>query len=381
MTKSEHGELLPHEQSELESLLATYFNTIKKDKIFEEGISNEVAIEQLQQFHKFEAGIAERTQKENTYKLRPLWAKNWMKYAASVIVLVSIGWATYYITKRNEKEPGRIAITQDIPAGTKGARLILADGRTIQLDSLSGQTISQGDAIVKNANGQLIYLSEANSQQNEIVYNTLATGRAETYSMTLADGSKIWVNAESSVRFPVSFVGNTREIEITGEVYLEVAHNQLKPFFVKANENTIQVLGTHFAVSAYDNEELIKTTLLEGKVKVISKNESVEVLKPGQQAQINKAGEMNVISDVDTQTAVSWKDGYFMFSGTNLQDVMRKLQRWYDVDVVYNGNEDARFYGGINRNLPLSFVLSNIEKMSDLKFTLEGRKIIVNTRK
>jgi transmembrane sensor len=355
-----------------------YFDTIEKHKIFDDGITNERTLEQLQNFYKFGARIAGRSN-EKTYKIRPLWARNLMKYAASVIVMVSIGWLFYYITNKNEKEKGAIATIHDIPAGTMGARLILADGRTIQLDSLSGQTISQGNAVVKNANGQLIYLSGGNSQQNEIIYNTLATGRAETYSMTFSDGSKIWINAESSVHFPVSFTGKTREIEITGEVYLEIAHNPQKPFIVKANQNTIQVLGTHFAVSAYD-DEVIKTTLLEGKVKVISKNNKAEVLKPGQQAQINKSGEMKVIADVDTQTAVSWKDGYFKFSGADLPEVMRKLQRWYDVDVVYNGNEKVKFYGGINRNLPLSYVLSNMEKMSDLKFTVEGRKIIVDNR-
>jgi ferric-dicitrate binding protein FerR (iron transport regulator) len=195
--------------------------------------------------------------------------------------------------------------------------------------------------------------------------------------VVLADGSKVWLNAESSITFPTAFIGKERNVEIKGEAYFEVAHNAQMPFNVKVKNMTVQVLGTHFNVNAYDDENWIKTTLLEGSIKV-SKGSDSKIIKPGEQAQTeNGDNSLIAVQAVDPDEVVAWKNGLFHFNNAGLPEVMHQLSRWYDVDVVYNGPVPKRKFGGeMQSNLKLSQVLELLEK-NEVNFKIEGKKIIV----
>jgi len=276
-----------------------------------------------------------------------------------------------------------------LPGGNK-AVLTLADGASISLDSAhDGILTEQGRAkVVKLKNGQLAYHTERPGTVNAPpLYNTVSTPRGGQYAVTLPDGTKVWLNASSSLRFPTAFTGNTRNVELTGEAYFEVAENHSAPFKVAIfsgargsgeTPKLVEVLGTSFNVMAYDDEDAVKTTLLEGAIKVLS-GAKESVLKPGQQAQSpHDLPGIRVICDADVEAAVAWKNGYFNFKKADIRTVMRQLSRWYDVDVRYQGNgQDRIFWGGMQRNLPLSAVFRILEK-SGVEFKIEGRTVTVN---
>jgi ferric-dicitrate binding protein FerR (iron transport regulator) len=192
----------------------------------------------------------------------------------------------------------------------------------------------------------------------------------------LSDGSKVWLNAASSLRFPASFAGKERKVELLGEAYFEVAKNAAMPFKVKVNGMEVEVLGTHFNINSYENESTVRTTLLEGSVK-INNNNSSSLLKPGQQAQVNKAGEIKIINNVDVEEAIAWKEGKFQFDRADIHDIMRQLARWYDVDVEYKGSVSSHFGGTISRDVNLSQVLNMLHLTGEVKFQIEDRKVIV----
>jgi ferric-dicitrate binding protein FerR (iron transport regulator) len=198
----------------------------------------------------------------------------------------------------------------------------------------------------------------------------------------LADGTKVWLNAASSVRFPVAFTGKERKVEITGEAYFEVAKDKTKPFRVKANSSEIEVLGTHFNVNAYDDEASIKTTLLEGKVKisvpVSGRKSSYKSLFPGEQAEISKDGKIKVKGHADTEEAVAWMNGHFQFKSADIKTVLRQIARWYDVEIEYRGNIDLHFTGQLTRNENVSKVLNELMLTGEVHFKIDGRKIIVS---
>lgn len=196
------------------------------------------------------------------------------------------------------------------------------------------------------------------------------------YKLTLPDGSKVWLNAASSLKYPVVFIGNERKVEITGEAYFEIAKDESKPFKVLLNNMEIQVLGTHFNVNGYTDEEMIKTTLLEGKVKVLASGQT-KYLLPGQQAQLKSSGNIAVTNEVNLEETVAWKDGNFQFENSDIKAVMRQLARWYDVDVSYKGNINKHFIGSISRNVKLSQVLSMLQQTGEIKFKIEGKNLIV----
>jgi len=195
--------------------------------------------------------------------------------------------------------------------------------------------------------------------------------------VVLSDGSKVWINSASSLRYPTAFTGNERKVELTGEAYFEVAHNPAKPFRVASRNQTVEVLGTHFNINAYDDEPAIKTTLLEGKVKVTAANNEVRFLQPGQQSALSTGA--FTVSAVETDEAVAWKNGQFMFENDNIQYIMRTLSRWYDVDVEYSGAiPDDTFGGGTSRFKNVSEVLNVLQLTGKVHFKIEGRKIIVS---
>jgi transmembrane sensor len=320
--------------------------------------------------------------------------------AASLILFIS-GTAAYFAfrtTKHNiiSKSSPR-QLNNELTPGTNKAILTLSDGSNIILDDAkNGQVAQQGNTQVsKLANGQLVYNSLAD-KPTEVVFNTLTTPRGGQFKLTLPDGSQVWLNAASSIKYPTAFVGNERRVEISGEAYFEIAPLALPtgggqekiPFIVKINTTSgnggeVKVLGTHFNINAYNDEASVKTTLLEGSVKVMlpSSKGGYEILKPGQQAQVNNSplgdGDVKVINNVDVDQVVAWKNGYFSFNRAGLQTVMRQIARWYDVEISYEGKIPEREFGGkIDRSSNASEVLKILEE-SKVHFRIEEKKIIV----
>ncbi len=306
----------------------------------------------------------------------------WFKWIAAACFLLIIS-ASYFIffNKQNvNSEITPIAKTNDVPPGTYKAKLTLDNGATIILDNAkSGELTKQGSTVVLNQEGQLVYSSSKNIASSETLYNTLTTGRGETYPATLSDGSKVWLNNETSIRYPVAFTGSERRIELNGgEAYFEVVHNSAKPFKVIVNGTEVEVLGTQFAISAFPNEQNTKTSLLTGKVKVTANDASSKILVPGNQANVDRSGSISIVKDADVQGSIAWVRGYFHFEEADMSAVLRQLARWYNIEVVNEaGISSAKIHGDVERNIPLSKVLANLEKMGNVKFKIQDRKVIV----
>lgn len=305
----------------------------------------------------------------------------WRPVAAAAMLLIMAATA-FLLFRPEENNTGTFVAGQpryrnEVPAGGNKAVLTLGDGTVITLDSASnGLLAQQGNVrIVKMANGQLGY-EGGGGYGGTIANNTMRTPRGGEYRLTLPDGTLVWLNAASSITFPVAFAGNDRAVQITGEVYFEVAHRAHQPFRVSAGDMTVEVLGTHFNINAYAGESAIRTTLLEGAVKVMCGPER-NVLQPGQQAQVTGLGGIYVTDEVDLDEVMAWKNGYFQFNDADMRTVMRKLENWYDVQVTYEGAVPVRsFGGGIQRSLPLTKVLKILEE-NNVKFGIEGRNITV----
>ena len=303
---------------------------------------------------------------------------------ATITVLIAVGlfaWFQYRTAgTRTEKRIVQVKEFEknDVLPGGDKAVLTLDDGSQVVLDNSKNGTLSEeGDTkVVKPENGQLVY-EAAKVAVAKPMYNTLSTPKGGQYQLTLSDGTKVWLNAASSLRFPLVFAGNERKVEMTGEIYFEVAKNAKKPFKVVSNGQEVEVLGTHFNVMAYPNEKAIKTTLVEGSVKV-SKDSRSTILQPGQQAKVGfNNGIFRTINDVSLEEELAWKDGSFQFNNASLDVIMRQIERWYDVDIEYVGKvPDEHFTGKLPRNTNLSNVLK-ILSMSEIQFKIEGKKIII----
>jgi ferric-dicitrate binding protein FerR (iron transport regulator) len=315
----------------------------------------------------------------------------WQIPAAAAVILVVLSFGIYFssLSKSPQKEIVKtepVKLKNDILPGGNKALLTLSDGSSIVLDSASNGIISlQGASKVKKLkNGLLAYSTEEMqlSENTAVVFNTISTPRGGQYQVTLSDGTIVWLNAASSIRFPVVFTGTERKVEITGEAYFEVAKNKDMPFKVKAASSEIEVLGTHFNVNAYDDEASIKTTLLEGAVKVsvpgIAGNQSSKFLKPGQQAGINKEGKINVMDNADTEEAVAWKNGRFQYNSTDLKTIFRQIARWYDVEVEYKGNINLHCTGQLTRNVNVSKVFEKLALTEAVQIKIDAKKIIIS---
>ncbi|WP_346320132.1 FecR domain-containing protein [Chitinophaga sp. YIM B06452] len=301
----------------------------------------------------------------------------YLKYAAAAAIIAAIALVLY--KPGGKKAPLQAGNTQDtnqvIPGGNK-AVLVLADGRQITLDTADNGTIArQGNVqVIKLDSGQLAY--NPSGKGGAVGYNTLATPRGGQFRIILPDGSKVWLNAASTLRFPNAFTGSEREVQLSGEAYFEVAKNPSMPFRVKVNDMAVQVLGTHFNVMAYADEPGIRTTLLEGAVKVQHGGKAMQ-LAPGQQVQLTPSGGMTLENDVDVEEVVAWKNGYFHFNHESLQGVMREIGRWYDAEIAYEGEIAPRQFGGkIERSSSVTEVLKILE-LSKVHYRVEGKKIIV----
>ncbi|PTT03766.1 anti-sigma factor [Pedobacter sp. HMWF019] len=264
-----------------------------------------------------------------------------------------------------------------VPGGNK-AVLTLADGSVVALDSSSiSKTIKQGNtSILNESKGLLVYAANGPSGSAPL-FNKIAVPRGGQYQLKLPDGTVVWLNSASSLRFPTQFSGKERSVELNGEAYFEVAKNKEMPFKVHVRDMEVRVLGTHFNIMAYDDEESINTTLLEGSVKVSNALQTATI-RPGQQASLKKSSGMLGVEDVNIAEAIAWKNGKFLFADEDIETIMRRISRWYDVDVEYKGNlSDKNFAGSISRYEDVSEVLKMLELTGTIHFKIEGRRIIV----
>lgn len=317
-----------------------------------------------------------RVQKIHTITIRRI------RYAAAVLILTGLASFWFLLNRPTKTVSGiqPVAATIDVAPGMEGAILTTDDGSKLVLDSLGNGVITTKDGAKVILNNGVLTYEDNTIPHDDIIYNTMSTPKGRQFRLQLQDGTQVWLNAASSIRYPVIFTGNERKVEITGEVYFEVAKNKNMPFRVKVNEETeIEVLGTHFNVNSYSNEASLNTTLLEGSVKITSRNENV-VLRPGQQAQVGsqQAGRIKVVNDADIEKVMAWKNGVFNFENATLKEVMGQLERWYDIEVVYEkGIPQLEFIGKMGRDLSLANVLRGLE-MSKVHFRIEqGRRLVV----
>jgi len=332
-------------------------------------------------------------------KVIPAFKRRWfqMAAAAAAILLISISIVTLQTNKPIHEINQVVEITKpinkplyknDIKPGGNKAILTLADGTKIVLDDASQGTLTkQGSTtIIKLDDGRLAYNPQdiSKTPSKAILYNTLSTPRGGEYCVTLPDGTVVWLNSLTSLRFPTSFVGNERRVEVKGEAYFEVAKNESMPFIVQAGNSEIKVLGTHFNITAYADDNLIKTTLVEGSVNVSLINASKTdisgnsiTLQPGQQSQLDKANSLKVV-DANLKEAIAWKEGFFFFSDENIESIMAKISRWYDVKIVYEiSPENQNFTGYISKKRNVSDVLMMLELTKAVHFKIENKTITI----
>ena len=309
--------------------------------------------------------------------------------AAAILIVICAG--LYFYTSvpiKTDINGNTLSVTKDIGPGGNFATLTFSDGKSIDLNTRRDRVLLQNNSlsIVNTRNSQLIYtanneldLRKINQTKNNFATNLLKTPRGGQYQVTLSDGTKVWLNSASSLKFPAQFIGEERLVQLTGEAYFEVAKNPAMPFRVTVNSATVKVLGTHFNISAYGDMPSTKTTLLEGSIQ-LSSGKANELLKPNQQGEIDRTGSIK-ITDVDPEQAVAWKNGYFSFKRTSLPEIMQQISRWYNVDVIYNGkvSADEDFVGKIKRGSNLSKTLQILE-LSGVHFKVKDRQIIVTPK-
>jgi hypothetical protein len=309
--------------------------------------------------------------------LRPIWG-----IAAALLIIGTLALYLYRSKEISGTAHATVKSTIDHAPGGNRAVLILGNGTRVLLDAAPNGTIAKqtGVRITKTAEGQLIYTLQniESSANNQLSYNTIETPKGGQYQITMPDGTKVWLNAQSSLKYPTYFNSKERRVELSGEAYFEVKHQESSPFRVVINDQLIEVLGTHFNVNSYADEPAIKTTLMEGSVKLSFKNNpGIAVLNPGQQSvyEDNKFQ----IKQVDTEESIAWKKGYFAFNKSSLEDIMRQISRWYNVEVSYQQNSLKKelFSGNVSRFEKASQVLSILELTGLVSFKIEERRITV----
>ena len=308
---------------------------------------------------------------------------SWARWVAAAIILL-LGTGYYFFkTNKEHKEQKQLAEigqtkAKDIaPPNTVNAVLTLANGQTIILDTTGSGTVALQGAVnvVKLADGQIAYRGTS----KEIQYNTLNNPRgSKVISLLLADGSKVWLNAASSLKYPTSFTGSERKVEITGEAYFEVAHNPAMPFVVSKGGTNIKVLGTHFNVNAYDDERSLNVTLLEGSVSVMANHSTQpKVIESGAQGRVDKNGYIQLDNSVDLNEVMAWKNGLFSFKAADIESIMRQVSRWYNVEVVFKTPITEKFYAEVSKSTNVSSLLEMLQATKAVQFKIEGNTIVV----
>ncbi len=385
LKKYELGTISPEEKARLETWYLSYGAARK----------NQLSNEELEEsFDHLKTQLPVTFEKNKTKTL-------WPRITIAAAAVAAIVFGVYFFN--GFRQPFGSAATGSFTAGTiapgtVGATLTLASGKKIRLGNAANGEIAReaGIRVTKTADGQLVYevTSETRNDGDRLI-NTLTTARGETYQVRLPDGSMVWMNAASSLTYTARLNEDGRRVvKLSGEGYFEIAKDKLHPFIVESNGQQVQVLGTHFNINAYADEPVVKTTLLEGSVKIkqLIKNQSVtgkqhasEVAQPGNEV-VLKPGQQSVltadhikIKDVDAESAVAWKNKQFLFESENIQAIMRMVERWYQVEVVYTGEiTKDTFSGGVSRFDQLSEVLKSLESTGKVHFNMEGRKLYVS---
>ena len=383
-----NNSITPDELQELGSAIRNPKHQALLDQFLQHAYSNpalakENAAAQQAVYRNVVSAIQDEQRIESATRRRRIKRYGWYAGVAAA-ALIAAGIYLFYTPGHRRPAAQQQLAVYDIAPGTNKATLTLANGTKIILDdSGSGQLAHEaGVEVSKTANGEIIYTitGDASAAKGQIQYNTLSTVKKEQYQIVLADGSHVWLNASSSLRYPTNFTGGERRVELTGEAYFEIAHNSRVPFIVKTASQEVEVLGTHFNINAYEDEPVTKTTLLEGSVRIRSllAPDVTKTLEPEQQAVHNVNG--LTIRHVDTEESVAWKNGYFLFDDEPLSSVMRKLSRWYDVEFVCTDSNQVKqvFAGSITRYTNVSKVLALLEKAGNIHFTINNRQIFID---
>lgn len=317
-------------------------------------------------------------------KKQALPLRRYISYAAAILVFLSVGLAWYYFSNTSRTQEHRLVSRYggDVMAGGNRATLMLADGSTVELSKDQSGIVVGGDSI-NYADGSAVLDTRHKTQDTrqdgrmqeslKTNYYVLSTPKGGQYKVVLPDGSEVWLNAASKLRYPSGFTGGERNVELEGEAYFRVSHDADRPFTVRSGGQSVTVLGTEFNINAYGNEPAVTTTLVSGSVAIKGPSQDARKLSPNQQA-IFTAGQL-AIREVDVEEYTAWKNGYFKFDGTELHTVLRQLERWYDIEVDYAGLPDRKLYAKIKRDEKLSNVLYMIEKTARLKFSIDERRL------
>lgn len=325
---------------------------------------------------------------QSVFFIRPAFTISRIISAAIVLIVLTF---SFFLFKNLERESEGFVeqIVEVHPRGNK-AILILGDGSKIDLkDAENGLLATEGTIeIMKTSEGTLAYqkgLTLIENFRSKDIIHKIIIPKGGTYKITLPDGSNVWLNSESSLSYPVAFSGSERKVELSGEAYFEIVSDKFRPFQVKSINQIVEVLGTHFNINTYEDSGFIETTLIEGSVRVTQnysngKPYKTKLLKPGQQSLTNLVKPEIKIEDVDIEKEIAWKNGFFMFKDTGIQDIMREIERWYDVKVQYEGKiPSEEFTGIISRNVEITKMLEVLEQGGGLKFAISGEKIIVRS--
>ena len=379
-----HDSLPPEDLSELQAAIQderyrALFDDLLKNAFQEPAFAevDEGARQSVLNAVSFRINQQEDTELRNTDKRR-LIPYRWLTGVAALLFFAfGAGW---FFLRNKDKGPHENTYAHDIKPGINKATLTLANGKKLILsDSLQGQLASEAGIIIsKTKQGQIVYTvaSDKDSDHQALQYNILTTKESEQFQVILPDGSHVWLDAASSLKYPVAFNGNERKVELTGQGYFEVSHNAAVPFIVKTTKSEVQVLGTHFNVSAYDDDQDSRTTLLEGAVRIKSKL-SAAMLKPGEQAVLNDRGQLTVNKEIDAEMEIAWKNGLFDFKKAGIEQIMAQVSRWYGIKVTYEGKiPKTKLTGRMPRNVDIAELLGVLQ-FEGIKFRIEGKNITV----
>lgn len=382
LNRFNNGTTTPDELTELEALIGDPGANLQQEELWK-NIPEDARFYDEDKSETMLAAILRRNKMKGVIQVKQKTNRLVMLAAASIVVIAASALFFRSVQPVKTISPVAKQIQQEmiVLPGSDKAILVLDNGSIVTLDDTANKTISmQGATEVLKTNGQLIYSQgETPGVMAGVVYNTLKTPRGGQYQLILADGTKVWMNAGSSLHFPTSFPGKERVVTLTGEAYFEVAKDMNRRFSVEVNGTTVNVLGTHFNVMAYENEAAMNVTLLEGLVNVAGENSNVTI-RPGQQAQLKPGGHLTVLDNVNLEETLSWKNGYFHLDHTKLEVLMRQMERWYKVDVVYEGKIPNRQFGGkISRESDIQHVMK-ILAASKVYSRLAGDKLIILDR-
>ncbi len=379
LIKYRNNELTAEEKDTLFLLLDDAENEAQFEQLTSDGFAFNPKVDRDIELKKeIFSSILKNRNKSST--VSPMRRMKWVA-AACVIAIFGVAGYVWMTTGANNdvvRKGNTIPVKQDVQPGNDKAILQLADGTTILLDSIdNGQLAVQGESSIIKAGGELVYSSTSAKVDSVAVFNTIKTPRGGQYKITLSDGTKVWLNSASSLRYPSGFFAKDRRVELTGEAYFEVAKRVSQPFHVQTDAVDVEVLGTHFNVNAYSDELQVQATLIEGSVRINIDHTARTILKPGEQAQVQRAdlNNIHVKKEIDINQVIGWQAGLFKFRNADLSMIARQLSRWYDVDVETEGKlTELKLGGGISKKLQLSDVLTLLEA-NGAKYRWENGKV------